>query len=114
MAATGDKYTIKALDGVVGANSAELRDKILKQLPLDSRKTKELALNLQLAEGERTELVENLQTDDGMTNGAANIIRKIQLHDRNRPSGIIYRAANNFFSPERTYVLKYCAKVMRV
>ena len=51
MAATGDKYTIKALDGVVGANSAELRDKILKQVPLDSRKTKQLALNLQLAEG---------------------------------------------------------------
>ena len=32
MAATGNKNTIKALDGVVGANSAELRDKILKQV----------------------------------------------------------------------------------
>ena len=48
MAATGDKNTIKALDSVVGANSAELRDKILKQVPLDPRKTKQLALNLQL------------------------------------------------------------------
>ena len=31
-AATGDKYTIKALDSVIGANSPELRDKIFKQI----------------------------------------------------------------------------------
>ena len=90
MAATGDKYTIKALDIVVGANSAELRDKILKQVPLDPRKTKQSALNLQLAEGERTEISVNLSTDDGMTNGTANVIRMSQLHDRNRPSGTIW------------------------
>ena len=90
MATTGDKYAIKALDNVVGANSAELRDKILKQIPLDPRKTMQLAFNLQLAEGERTEIAVNIRTDDGMTNGAGNIIRKIQLHDRNRPSGIIW------------------------
>ena len=50
-AATGDKYTIKALDSVIGANSPELRDKIFKQIPLDPRKTKQFASNLQLAEG---------------------------------------------------------------
>ena len=50
-AATGDKYTIKALDSVIGANSLELRDKIFKQISLDPRKTKQLASNLQLAEG---------------------------------------------------------------
>ena len=88
MATTGDKYAIKALD-VVGANSAELRDKIWKQIPLDPRKTMQLAFNLQLAEGERTEIAVNI-TDDGMTNGASNVIRKIQLHDRNRPTGIIW------------------------
>ena len=38
MAATGDKYTIKALDSVIGANSPELRSKILNQIPLDPRK----------------------------------------------------------------------------
>lgn len=54
MAASGDKYDIKALDSVIGANSVELRDKILKQMPVDPRKTKQLASNLQLAEGERT------------------------------------------------------------
>ena len=90
MATTGDKYAIKALDNVVGANSAALRDKILKQIPLDPRKTMQLAFNLQLAEGERTEIAVNIRTDDGMTNCACNIIRKIQLHNRNRPSGIIW------------------------
>ena len=53
MAASGDKYNIKVLDSVIGANSAELRDKILKQILLDPRKTKQLASNLQLAEGQR-------------------------------------------------------------
>ena len=90
MAASGYKYVIKALDSVIGANSAELRDKILKQIPLDPRKTKQLASNLQLAEGERTEIAINVRTDDGMTNGAGNIIKRIQLHDRNKPSGVIW------------------------
>ena len=38
-AATGVKYTIKAHDSIVGANSAELRDKNMKQIPDDPRKT---------------------------------------------------------------------------
>ena len=90
MAASGDKYNIKALDSVIGANSAELRDKILKQIPVDPRKTKQLASNLQLAEGERTEITVNVRTDDGMTNGAGSIIKKIQLHHKNKPSGVIW------------------------
>lgn len=59
MATTGDKYAIKALDNVVGANSAELRDKNLKQIPLDPGKTMQLAFNLQLDESERTEIAVN-------------------------------------------------------
>ena len=90
MATTSDEYAIKAIDNVVGANSAELRDKILKQIPLNPTKTMQLAFNLQLAEGERTEIAVNIRTDDGMTNGASNVIGKIQLHDRNRPSGIMW------------------------
>ena len=38
----------------------------------------------------REQLVVNLRTDDGMTNGAGNIIKRIQLHDRNKPSGVIW------------------------
>ena len=90
MAASGDKYNIEALDSLIGANSAELRDKILKQTPVDPRKIKQLASNLQLAEGERTEITVNVRTDDGMTNGTGNIIKKIQLHRKNKPSGVIW------------------------
>ena len=41
-AAIGNKYRIRAQDGVIGANSAELREKILRQIPNDPRKTKQL------------------------------------------------------------------------
>jgi len=34
--------------------------------------------NLHLAEGERTELAMNVRTEDGMTNGAGNVVKKIQ------------------------------------
>ena len=40
--------------------------------------------------GERTEIACNVRTDDGMTNGAANIIKKIQLNNKDKPSGIIW------------------------
>ena len=39
--------------------------------------------------GERTQIAVNVQTDDGMTNGAGNVIKKIQLNQRDKPSGII-------------------------
>lgn len=46
-------HNAAAQDSVIGANSAELREKILQQIPNDPRKTKQLAWNLCLAEGER-------------------------------------------------------------
>ena len=88
-AATAEKYCIKAVDSVIGANSTELRDKIMGQIPNDPRKTKQIISNLQLALGERTEIAINIRTDDGMTNGAANVVKKIQLNERDKPSGII-------------------------
>jgi len=57
------KYSIKAHDSVVGAESQELRDKILKQIPTDPRKTKQLHSVLNLAVGERTEVSLNTRTD---------------------------------------------------
>ena len=89
-AATGRKYTIKAQDSVIGANSAELREKIMKQIPNDPRKTKQLASKLHIAEGERSEIAINVRTDDGLTNGASNIIKLVQLHQPDKPSGIIW------------------------
>ena len=79
---------IKAHDSVIGANSQQLRDKILQQIPSDPRKTRQLHSTLNLAVGERTEISLNTRTDDGLTNGAANVIKLIQVHQTDRPSGI--------------------------
>ena len=89
-AATGNNFRIKAQDSVIGPNSPVLRDKILAQIPKDPKKTKQLALNLCLAEGERTDLVMNIRTEDGMTNGAGNVVKLVQLHQPNQPSGIVW------------------------
>ena len=45
--------------------SQELRDKILKQIPSDPRKTKQLLAVLNLAADERTEISLNTRRDDG-------------------------------------------------
>ena len=59
---TGNKYIIIAQDSVIGANSAELREKILRQVTyLSTKNTKQLARNLALAEGERTEIALNVR-----------------------------------------------------
>ena len=86
----GTKYSIKAHDCVIGAQSQELRKKILKQIPTDPRKTKQLHSILKLAVGEKTEISLNTRTDDGITNGAAAVIRSIQIHQSDTPSGIIW------------------------
>ena len=88
--ATGEKFSIKAVDSVIGANSAQLRDKILSQIPNDPRKTKEITSNLQLSVGERTEIALNIRNDDGITNGAGNVVKKIQLNQQGRPTGVIW------------------------
>ena len=89
-AAKGRKYAIKSQDSVTGASCSQLRDKIMKQIPVDPRKTKQIVSNLHVAEGERTELAMNVRTEDGMTNGAGNVVKKVQLHQKDKPSGIIW------------------------
>lgn len=44
-AAIGNKHRIKVQEDIIGANSAELRGKILQQISNNSRKTKQLAWN---------------------------------------------------------------------
>lgn len=89
-ALSGTKYSIKAHDSVIGAESHELRDKTLKQVPSDPRKTKQLHSLLNLAIGERTEISLSTITDDGMTNGAGIVIKIIQVNQTAIPSGIIW------------------------
>ena len=90
-ASTGNKYIIIAQDSVIGANSNELRDKILRQVPhLSVKNTKKLARNLALGEGERTEIALNVRTDDGLSNGASNVIQLVQLNVPKKPSGVLW------------------------
>ena len=54
---TGNKYTINPHDSVIGAISAELREKIMRQIPyVPLKNTKTLARKLRIAKGERTEI----------------------------------------------------------
>lgn len=67
-ASSNKKFNFKAQDSVVGANSSELRRKIMNQIPNDPAKTKQLRSNLKLSEGERIETAINVRTEDGITN----------------------------------------------
>lgn len=101
-AATGEKYFIQAIDSVVGANSAELRDKILSKIPNDPRKTKQIVSILRLCVGERTEIAVNVRTDDGLTNGAGNVVKSIRLNERSKPSGVIWVQFDHLDVGEKT------------
>ncbi|CAB4032890.1 ATP-dependent DNA helicase PIF1 [Paramuricea clavata] len=86
-----NKYTIKAQDSVIGACSPESKEKIMRQIPYVSlRNSKQLAHKLKLAVGQRTEIAINVRTVDGLTNGASNVIRLIQLNNESKPSGIVW------------------------
>ena len=88
---TGNKYTINAHDSVIGAMLEELREKIMRQIPhVPLKNTKQLARKLRVAEGERTEIALNVRTDDGLTNGASNVVKHVKLNQPNKPSGIIW------------------------
>ena len=86
-----DKYTIKAQDSVIGACSAELKEKIMRQIPyVPLKNSKQLAHKLNIAVGQRTEIAINIRTDDGMTNGASNVIKRIHLTNDSKPSGLVW------------------------
>jgi hypothetical protein len=87
---SGGKYVIKAQDSVIGTCSTELKGKITGQIPYVSLiNSKQMARKLKLAVGQRTEMAANVRTDGGLTNGASNIIKLIQLRDDSKPSGLI-------------------------
>ena len=86
-----NKYTIQAQDSVIGACSVELKEKIMRQIPyVPLRNSKQLAHKLKVAVGQRTEIASNVRTDDGLTNGASNVIKLIQLRDQSKPSGLVW------------------------
>ena len=84
------KYSIKAHDSVIGADSEELGNIVLNQISDDPRKTRQLFSVVQLAVGERTEISLNTRTDNGMTSGAGNVIKLVQVQQSDKPSGVIW------------------------
>lgn len=88
---SGPKYSIKAHDSCIGAQSQTLRVRILKQiLVYQPNKTSQLKTVLSPAVGERTDTSLNTRTDDGLKNGTSNIIKLIQIQQTSKPSGIIW------------------------
>ena len=45
---------------------------------------------LRIAGNERTEVSQNIRLDDGVTNGAGNVVRYVHLLSSERPEGIIW------------------------
>ena len=43
-----------------------------------------------MSEKELTEVAVNMRADDGLTNGACNVVKSTQLNARSQPSGIIW------------------------
>ena len=85
-AATGKKHSVQAIDNVVGVDSAELRDKILSKVLNNPRKTEEIGSILRFL----TQVAVNMRADDGLTNGACNVVKSTQLNARSQPSSIIW------------------------
>ena len=64
---------------------------IMRQIPyVPLKNSKQLAHKLNLAVGQRTEIMINIRTDDGMTNGASNLIKHIQTTNNSKPSGLVW------------------------
>ena len=88
---SGNKYTIKAQDSVIGAFSTELKEKIRRQIPyVPLKNSKQLAHKLNIAIEQRTQIAINIRIDDGMTNGASNVIKHIYLTNDSKPSGLVW------------------------
>ena len=76
---------------IIGACSTELKEKIMRQIPyVPLKNSKQLAHKLNIDVGQRTEIAINMRPDDGLTNGASNVIKHIHLTNDNKPSGLVW------------------------
>ena len=63
----------------------------MRQIPyVPLKNSKQLAHKLNIACGQRTEIAINICTDYGMTNGASNVIKHIQLINNSKTSGLVW------------------------
>ena len=77
-----NKTSIAAIDDIIGHVSVDVKNDIRQKIPAVSKKrnrTMGLALNLPLAEGLLAELTVNVCTEDGLTNGASCVVKKLDF-----------------------------------
>ena len=84
------KYDIKAIDCVVESVSADVRRALLGRIPTDPRKTMQLQHELHIALGLKYEIVLNINTADGLTNGASCTVKCVQVPVDKRARGVIW------------------------
>ena len=73
------KVNIEAIDDISGDISPSLRDVLLNKIPTDASLTMGLQKNLELGLDLPAEMSLNIDTEDGLTNGAACIIKKFDF-----------------------------------
>ena len=85
------KFTVSAVDSVVGAVSKDMASRVLAMIPSDTRKTVQLPGKLQLVLEGRYELSSNVNVADGLANGTSGVIKKVDLAGaESRASGIVW------------------------
>ena len=84
------KYDIKAIDCVVESVSADVRRALLMRIPTDARKTMQLQHELHIALGLKYEIVLNVNTADGLTNGASCTVKCVQVPPDKKARGVIW------------------------
>ena len=84
------KYDIRAIDCVVESVSADVRSALLKRIPTDARKTMQLQHELHIALGLKYEIVLNVNTADGLTNGASCRVKCVQVPPDKKARGVIW------------------------
>ena len=84
------KKEIHAIDTIAESMQPSLREAILSRIPNDPRKTMQLFTILQVAEGLQYELSFNINTRDGLTNGALCTVKKISTSSDNKARGVIW------------------------
>ena len=60
------------------------------RIPTDARKTKQLQHELHIALGLKYETVLNVNTEDGLTNGASCIVKCVQVPPDKKARGVIW------------------------
>ena len=89
--ASTDKYVSKAHNIVVGNVSNDLAERIKSQISTDPSKTMQLQKDLNLAVDLHYEICLNINTAEGLTNGANGVIKLLQIpRSSKQPAGIVW------------------------